>query len=294
MNDNSTSQRAGENGWRIFTVVAGLVGWFWGGYAAGQLSLAVGLHDYLRDSGAVAWNEIVSLGFLACIIVISARPRNWRQFGLLLALVVFSAFWFELAEDVALLAQHAIARQGSLFIMLSTFTILALPVLAPVWLTLERTGMLEPNDDDDAWRVGVGATVSIIMPGLLAATLLIDLLRAFAWLPADPGMAIGWTVPQIAFTAIMAGIHARPAGTRQWAILGGTLAAAMIAAVMMGAAIGAWAGPLDEPRLIVIPLGLASWGAAFFMGWTARRIAHRLAERHSPWQSHGPGFGDTP
>lgn len=258
-----------------------------GGYyaASGILHLAM-LRGHLGQGAPRILDEAMPLGaVMAILLVLEARPRGWRQFGLVLMLAVPLAIWLKLAEVAAFAVQYEIAEQGSLFILLPAFAMLALPAMTPAWLKLKRAGML--------WRptgkllpegsIGLFEAVAIALPGLLAAFLVIDLLRAFAWLPADLNQAFSWTILHLAFSVLAVTIAARPAGRRQWTILGGTLAAVLIVTTLASAGMEPAFHEPPRPGVRLSPGQLPPLLVAVAIGFAARTAVHRLAGRHSPW-----------
>lgn len=254
MTDNSTSQRAGENGWRVFSGALAFVGWGCGLYASVLFSGSIGLSGYARSSEAMELFGVLPLGLIAFLLMIGTTPRDWRQLGLLLVLGVPLTFWFGLAEDAAQAAQHAIARDGSFLILISVFAMLAMPVFAPVWRIIERTGMAEPDEGEQAWAGGVVPAIAILLPGLMAGTLVVDLLRAVSWVQVDSEQAAGWLMAPMLFAIIALLPSAQPEGERHWVMLGGVLMAAMITGVLAGAGLLSLAHPWTSR-----PAGHSSW-----------------------------------
>lgn len=262
-----------------------------GGYytASGILHVAM-LRGYLGQGGPRILDEAMPLGaVMAILLVLEARPRGWRQFGLVLMMVVPLGIWLKLAEVAAFAVQYEVAKQGSLFILLPGFALLALPAVAPAWLKLKRAGLLwRPTGKLlPAGSIGLFEALAIALPGLLAAYLLIDALRAFALLPADLNAAFSWTTPYLGLAVIAVTVAARPAGPRQWKILGATLAAVLLTATLASAVMAIWLEPaFHETRKPVIgwsPLERPSFLVAPLIGLALRTAVHRLTGRHSPW-----------
>lgn len=272
--------------WRVFSGALAFVGWGCGLYASVLFSDAIGLRDYVRGSEAAGLFGGVPMGFLGLLLMIGTKPRDRQQLGLLLALGVPLTFWFGLAGDAARAAQHAIARDGSVLILMSAFVTLAVPVFAPVWRIIERSGMAEPDEGERGRPGGVVAAVAISLPGMMAGTLEVDLLRATAWVQMDSEQAAGWVMAPMLFAVIALLPSAQPDGERDWVMLGGVLMAAIIASVLAGAGLLSLAQPLDQPTGGTFFLGLAAFAAGPLIGWAARRIAHRLARGDSPWRKH--------
>lgn len=262
-----------------------------GGYyaASGILHIAM-LRGHLGQGAPRILDEAMPLGaVMAILLVLEARPRGARQFGLVLVMAVPLGIWLKLAEVAAFAVQYEVAKQGSLFILLPGFALLALPAIAPAWLKLKRAGLL--------WRptgkflpegsIGLFEALAIALPGLLAAYLLIDALRAVAWLPADLNAAFSWTIAYLALAIIAVTIAARPAGPRQWKILGATLAAVLLVTVLASAGMAIWLEPAfhETPRP---GTGWSQWErpaclVAPLIGLAARTAMHFLAGRDSPW-----------
>lgn len=275
------------------SLIIGFAAVFVGYRATSWVLETVVLGGSLGEGAPTILDQHIPLGAMAGMLVLESRARGMRQVGLLLIVAVPLVIWMKLAEFVAIAAQQTITSQGSLFIVLPVFAMLALPAFVPAWLKLKRADML--------WRpagkflpdgsIGPFEAVAIALPGLLAAFLVIDLLRISGWLPNDLGKAFIWTAPYLVLPIIAVTIGARPADPRQWTILGGTVAAVLIAAVLASAGIAFWTEQTfhEPPRPYgglspwYLPSFLSAVVVAFAIGMAAREVAHYVAGRHSPW-----------
>ncbi len=283
--------------WRIACVALGFAALLAGVVLSVQLSEAVGLREHVRQTVPAEWREYLKFGLvLAFLPALAGRPRDWRETALFAAGVALLATWCVTADDLALLAQHAIAPNGVLFVYGAVFLLLGMPALAAVqaWLTRRGIVRVEAADDDPDRYVGAVGGLAAALPGALVAFLLIDLLRISAILPQDLKSLLGWTLMQVFFAGLAAANDAPPESTRHWLTVAAAIGMGMVAAVLVSTAIHGWGAPFAEDDIRLIPYVLLSWLLAFVAGRLARAAAHRLAGRDSPWRPAGQSREESP